>query len=286
MAGVIGCMPLPRSTLNLNHEGRFGAPPLTQMIWLSLLRKGLKSTLRTSLWTPFLSNTSMSLNGRSPLRMPSCTCPSFSPCPVCLTTHSRFIHVSCTRPPKTSKNIRKLKAAVEAPNLDFSGRLDDKALVEILARLRTLELVDVPPGWQQVNWNRAFANAYLAGRDMIALILYVCFCTRSMPHTCLEFGFQLGEICWLGLKCSRYSRRDAWLLTVIGNDTWSVGWHRLRHGSSIYWAVRSRMACSRFGPSIYLGESCCTARRICEHIFRILRPQGCNATAFVCCVAA
>ena len=152
--------------------------------------------------------------------------------------------------------------------------------MDILARLRTLELVDVPPGWQELNQNRAIANACLAGLDMIALVLYVCFCARSMPHTCLDFAFSLGGGLRLGPLCSRYSRRDAWLLTVIGNDAWSVGWHRLWHGSSIYWAVRSRMACSRYGPSIYVGESCCTAPRICEHILRILRPQGATQQPF------
>ena len=59
--------------------------------------------------------------------------------------YSRNLRQAIDGLPKTSKEFRKLKAVAEALNLDVSEKLDDKALVEILARLRTLVLVDLPP---------------------------------------------------------------------------------------------------------------------------------------------
>lgn len=45
---------------------------------------------------------------------------------------------------KTSREYRQLKSMAEALNLDMT-RADDKGLVEVLARLRSLELVEKPP---------------------------------------------------------------------------------------------------------------------------------------------
>ena len=120
----------------------------------------------------------------------------------------------------------------------------------------------------------------MAALDVVAFCLYFYFCRRTLPHTVIELLLRLGGSLWLGLLLSRYSRRDQYLLSIIGLDPWTLGWHHLWHGASLYWDVRTRMARSRFGPLIYVGESEFSARRIIEHISRILRPFGATQQPF------
>lgn len=76
------------------------------------------------------------------------------------------------------------------------------------------------------------------------------------------------------------SRRSRRILHSIGPDPELDGWDALWGGCVLYFCVRSRVHYSEHGPSVYVGETICFARRSCEHVTRILSPDGCTQQPF------
>lgn len=63
-------------------------------------------------------------------------------------------------------------------------------------------------------------------------------------------------------------------MRCIGADPWRIGWERLWCSPVLYICVRARLARSRVGSLVYVGETDCFHRRCREHVLRLLLPTG------------
>ena len=84
----------------------------------------------------------------------------------------------------------------------------------------------------------------------------------------------MGASIWLCLLRARSSRRSLSLLNSLGDVPWHGSWDYSWHSPAIYACVPIFPKFSSLGPFTYIGESDNFARRVAEHMSRLLCPHG------------
>ncbi|CAJ1339532.1 unnamed protein product, partial [Effrenium voratum] len=151
----------------------------------------------------------------------------------------------------SSAPAKSLKRLCDALNLDVKGK--DAQVPEILARLRATDM---------------------AALCLIALLRFWALGLTRGKMAADETFSRVGASIWLCLLRARSSRRSLSLLNSLGDVPWHGSWDYSWHSPAIYACVPIFPKFSSLGPFAYIGETDNFARRVAEHMSRLLCPHG------------